>query len=268
MRSFTLLAFIFLATLSAVFAFPGQDISERETACIALGTCPPDIKKACSGDRTEDDVCQGKKLQPQNSFHNCGNQGGKCCAANADGTGGLPTSSGGNREDCGYCFSGKYADSAITDILARAAENGELENLINKRDIDIQGIPHRGVTCPRTPKANKPDKSPGKQKISKEQIEADIKDYGKKNPDKKDGYPKKFDDHRVDAGDFHFDNGCEKDKILELPVGPAGQKWKDMGSDSGDFRLMIQVKDDNNKVTLRRFRPCKSRGYGQVHQMR
>ncbi|KAI9717909.1 MAG: hypothetical protein M1812_004436 [Candelaria pacifica] len=142
------------------------------------------------------------------------------------------------------------ADSAIVDIIARAVENGELENLINKRDVDIDGIPHGGVTCPRTPKANKPDKSPGKQKITKEEIEADIKDYAKQNPSKKDGYPKKFDDDHLNAGDFDFDNGCDKSKVLELPVGPAGQKWKDMGSDPGDFRLMIQVTKDNEKVTF------------------
>ncbi|KAL1853742.1 hypothetical protein Plec18167_005049 [Paecilomyces lecythidis] len=66
-----------------------------------------EARKGCSGDRTEDDICGGKKLQAQNSFHNCKNSGGKCCASNSDGSGGLDVKNGLGREDCGYCFSGK-----------------------------------------------------------------------------------------------------------------------------------------------------------------
>ncbi|KAI9704132.1 MAG: hypothetical protein M1836_006993 [Candelina mexicana] len=95
-----------LATLTIATAVP--DISERETACIATDSCggdDPGPEKACSGSRSDTDVCEGKKLQKQHSFHNCSNQGGKCCALNADGSGGLPAT--GNGEDCGYCYSGK-----------------------------------------------------------------------------------------------------------------------------------------------------------------
>ncbi|MCJ1240989.1 hypothetical protein MMC14_008993 [Varicellaria rhodocarpa] len=64
-------------------------------------------RKGCSKRRLTSDVCEGKKLQPQHSFHNCGNAGGKCCALNKDGSGGIALSDGAGREDCGYCFSGK-----------------------------------------------------------------------------------------------------------------------------------------------------------------
>ncbi|KAI9724525.1 MAG: hypothetical protein M1812_000593 [Candelaria pacifica] len=97
---------LLLATLSVATAVPG--LSERETACIATGSCDifkPAPAKACSGDRKESDVCEGKKLRKQNSFHNCSNQDGKCCAKEKDGSGGQPAT--GNGEDCGYCFSGK-----------------------------------------------------------------------------------------------------------------------------------------------------------------
>ncbi len=42
------------------------------------------------------------------------------------------------------------ADSAIVDIIARAVENGELGNLINKRELEIEGVPLGGVTCHRS----------------------------------------------------------------------------------------------------------------------
>lgn len=35
------------------------------------------------------------------------NSGGKCCATNSDGSGGIDVKNGIGREDCGYCFSGK-----------------------------------------------------------------------------------------------------------------------------------------------------------------
>ncbi|KYK62058.1 hypothetical protein DCS_03203 [Drechmeria coniospora] len=64
-------------------------------------------RKGCSGQRTNEDKCSGRRLGPQNSFHNCKNRDGKCCAKNKDGSGGLDASRGVGREDCGYCFTGK-----------------------------------------------------------------------------------------------------------------------------------------------------------------
>ncbi|KAK5994445.1 hypothetical protein PT974_04919 [Cladobotryum mycophilum] len=63
--------------------------------------------KSCSSIRTNSDKCTGKRLGPQNSWHNCKNRDGKCCAAHKDGSGGQDVARGQGREDCGYCFSGK-----------------------------------------------------------------------------------------------------------------------------------------------------------------
>ncbi|PFH59616.1 hypothetical protein XA68_12103 [Ophiocordyceps unilateralis] len=64
-------------------------------------------RKECSGTRSAEDKCSGKRAKPQNSFHNCKNTDGKCCAKNKDGSGGLDVSRGQGRDDCGYCFTGK-----------------------------------------------------------------------------------------------------------------------------------------------------------------
>ncbi|GAB0132748.1 hypothetical protein EsDP_00001175 [Epichloe bromicola] len=90
-----------LATLVVATPTPdeGLDISPRENILEA--------RKSCSGRRVKADKCSGRRLGPQNSFHNCKNRDGKCCAKNKDGSGGLDASRGQGREDCGYCFTGK-----------------------------------------------------------------------------------------------------------------------------------------------------------------
>lgn len=69
--------------------------------------CLPTDRAKWSGQREEADERKGKVLGPQNSFHNCKNRGGKCCAKNKGGTGGLDASAGQRREDCGFCFARK-----------------------------------------------------------------------------------------------------------------------------------------------------------------
>ncbi|PHH75916.1 hypothetical protein CDD80_1951 [Ophiocordyceps camponoti-rufipedis] len=56
-------------------------------------------RKSCSGTRSNEDKCTGKRLGPQNSFSNCKNRAGKCCAENKDGSGGLDVSRGLGRDD-------------------------------------------------------------------------------------------------------------------------------------------------------------------------
>ncbi len=69
MKPLSLLALLFLAAHSGVLALPGHDISERQAECIDTRLCPG-VAKSCSGSRTDDDQCGGKKLQKQHSFHN------------------------------------------------------------------------------------------------------------------------------------------------------------------------------------------------------
>ncbi|KJZ74698.1 hypothetical protein HIM_05815 [Hirsutella minnesotensis 3608] len=90
-----------MATLAMANPLPEDslDISPRDNIL--------EPRKGCSGERKHEDKCSGKRLSPQNSFHNCKNRDGKCCAKNKDGTGGLDASRGQGREDCGYCFTGK-----------------------------------------------------------------------------------------------------------------------------------------------------------------
>ncbi|KAH8653535.1 hypothetical protein BX600DRAFT_501124 [Xylariales sp. PMI_506] len=93
--------------LFSLVAFTAANpIHQDESPALLAAKAILDTRGSCSGDRGDGDVCGGKKLQPQNSFHNCGNSGGKCCALNADGSGGINVNQGGG-ENCGYCFSGK-----------------------------------------------------------------------------------------------------------------------------------------------------------------
>ncbi|KAM4057257.1 hypothetical protein HRG_004087 [Hirsutella rhossiliensis] len=87
-----------LATLTAANPSP-EDLGPRDNIL--------EPRKGCSGQRNGEDKCSGKRLGPQNSFHNCKNRDGKCCAKNKDGSGGLDASRGQGREDCGFCFTGK-----------------------------------------------------------------------------------------------------------------------------------------------------------------
>ncbi|POR32482.1 Uncharacterized protein TPAR_07312 [Tolypocladium paradoxum] len=90
-----------LATLAAAMPASEDGFSVDPRANIL------EARKGCGTDRSHSDKCSGKKLRKQNSFHNCKNGDGKCCAKNADGTGGIDVKDGLGREDCGYCFSGK-----------------------------------------------------------------------------------------------------------------------------------------------------------------
>ncbi|KAI1084544.1 hypothetical protein F5B20DRAFT_522095 [Whalleya microplaca] len=65
------------------------------------------LLRACSGSREDQDVCQGAFLSRRHSYHNCKNSGGRCCALQRNGSGGLDVDKGRGGEDCGYCFSGK-----------------------------------------------------------------------------------------------------------------------------------------------------------------
>lgn len=80
------------------------------------------VSSKCSLERQKDDRCSGKKLGPQNSFHNCKNRDGKCCSKNKDGSGGLDVKDGMGREDCGFCFTGKC--------------KGDIPNYYCRNDID------------------------------------------------------------------------------------------------------------------------------------
>lgn len=115
-------AFLTFAALSVGSPTPdeGQSLAQRANVLEA--------RKGCSGTRASSDKCYGKRLGPQNSFHNwyvtreslsgpslvgqrlknrSKNRDGKCCAKNKDGSGGLDASKGQGREDCGFCFTGK-----------------------------------------------------------------------------------------------------------------------------------------------------------------
>ncbi|EQL03792.1 hypothetical protein G6O67_003344 [Ophiocordyceps sinensis] len=104
MKLFTTLATVAvtMATLATASPTPdeGSGLSPRRYNIL-------EPRKGCSGQRNSEDKCSGKRLGPQNSFHNCKNRAGKCCARNKDGSGGLDASRGQGREDCGYCFTGK-----------------------------------------------------------------------------------------------------------------------------------------------------------------
>ncbi|KYK57405.1 hypothetical protein DCS_04414 [Drechmeria coniospora] len=91
-----------LATLAVATPTPDEnpfDIDPRDNILVA--------RKSCSANRLKSDRCSGKKLRKQNSWHNCKDKGGKCCAKNANGSGGRNVKDGIGREDCGYCFSGQ-----------------------------------------------------------------------------------------------------------------------------------------------------------------
>ncbi|KAK5994750.1 hypothetical protein PT974_03133 [Cladobotryum mycophilum] len=98
---FTTAITLTLATFAMATPMPDEDFSVDARADIL------EARKSCSSTRASTDICGGKKLQKQNSWHNCNNSGGKCCATNADGSGGMDISKGLGREDCGYCFSAK-----------------------------------------------------------------------------------------------------------------------------------------------------------------
>ncbi|EZF31030.1 hypothetical protein H101_05352 [Trichophyton interdigitale H6] len=105
MKSTLLYSAAFACLASFALANPlantNAGISRRDTAAV-MGAL-----KVCSGERKSEDRCSGKRLGPQNSFHNCKNRDGKCCAKNKDGSGGLDASKGQGRDDCGFCFTGK-----------------------------------------------------------------------------------------------------------------------------------------------------------------
>ncbi|KAJ3481755.1 hypothetical protein NLG97_g7745 [Lecanicillium saksenae] len=94
---------IIIGLAATVAAMPAADDSTSMNEAFTV----LEARKGCSGARKEGDKCSGKKLGPQNSFHNCKNRDGKCCAKNKDGSGGLDANHGQGREDCGFCFTGK-----------------------------------------------------------------------------------------------------------------------------------------------------------------
>ncbi|MCJ1269762.1 hypothetical protein MMC22_009655 [Lobaria immixta] len=64
-------------------------------------------RKGCSGNRLNNEVCQGGFIARMNSYHNCFRAGGHCCARNKNRDYGITVSNSmQSREDCGYCFSG------------------------------------------------------------------------------------------------------------------------------------------------------------------
>ncbi|KAF7595483.1 hypothetical protein BBP40_005819 [Aspergillus hancockii] len=102
-----LYTFLAVTTLAAASPTSSNDIAAENVTPVSNAV--PNLfekRKGCSGDRKDTDVCGGKKLAKQNSFHNCsGKTKGKCCAKNSDGSGGIDVNKGGG-ENCGYCFSG------------------------------------------------------------------------------------------------------------------------------------------------------------------
>ncbi|KAF7622467.1 hypothetical protein F9C07_8484 [Aspergillus flavus] len=110
MKISTTFLYTFLAITTLGVASPtGNDAVAAENVSPAYVETESffEKRKGCSGDRKDSDVCGGKRLAEQNSFHNCkGKSKGKCCAKNSDGTGGIDVNKGGG-ETCGYYFSGK-----------------------------------------------------------------------------------------------------------------------------------------------------------------
>ncbi|KAE8391178.1 hypothetical protein BDV23DRAFT_171773 [Aspergillus alliaceus] len=110
MKIYTAFLYTFLAITTLGVASPtgNSDIAADNVTPADAGV--PNVfekRRGCSGDRKDTDVCGGKKLAEQNSFHNCASKNnGKCCAKNKDGSGGIDVNKGGG-ENCGYCFSGK-----------------------------------------------------------------------------------------------------------------------------------------------------------------
>ncbi|KAE8375566.1 hypothetical protein BDV26DRAFT_13045 [Aspergillus bertholletiae] len=110
MKISTTFLYTFLAITTLGVASPTGNNAvavENVTPAHAEAASLFDKRKSCSGERKESDVCSGKKLAEQHSFHNCKTKSkGKCCATNSDGSGGIDVNKGGG-EKCGYCFSGK-----------------------------------------------------------------------------------------------------------------------------------------------------------------
>ncbi|PHH66058.1 hypothetical protein CDD81_583 [Ophiocordyceps australis] len=65
-----------------------------------------ETRHTCGSYRARSDVCTGRRLGPQNSFSNCKNRQGKCCAKYKEGSGGINVGKAIGREDCGFCFTG------------------------------------------------------------------------------------------------------------------------------------------------------------------
>ncbi|KAE8140411.1 hypothetical protein BDV38DRAFT_269015 [Aspergillus pseudotamarii] len=66
-----------------------------------------EARKGCSGHRNRADNCMGNSLGEMNSFHDCKQMAGKCCAKTRDGRFAVDVRKGLGREDCGFCFTGK-----------------------------------------------------------------------------------------------------------------------------------------------------------------
>ncbi|KAF7627491.1 hypothetical protein F9C07_2227011 [Aspergillus flavus] len=98
-------ASIMMLLSMAALAIPNPEAYSQDRSAHALNML--EARKSCSGQRQHADKCSGKRLGPMNSFHNCKNMDGKCCALNKDGSGALDVSRGQGREDCGFCFTGK-----------------------------------------------------------------------------------------------------------------------------------------------------------------
>ncbi|KAJ3489410.1 hypothetical protein NLG97_g6004 [Lecanicillium saksenae] len=81
-----------MAAFASAAVVPEEEFSPAEAVNVL------EARKGCSGSRKATDECGGKLLRAQNSFHNCGNQGGKCCAENKDGSGGINVGLGGGSE--------------------------------------------------------------------------------------------------------------------------------------------------------------------------
>ncbi|ELQ38260.1 hypothetical protein OOU_Y34scaffold00548g76 [Pyricularia oryzae Y34] len=114
--SFSPLALLF-AGAALVSSLPDAGVAVSSPAVTAENISPPEPnvlevahlerRRACSGHRLQNDVCQGRLIYQGSSRHNCYRKDGKCCAKNKNRDYGIAVTNRAQKgEDCAYCFSG------------------------------------------------------------------------------------------------------------------------------------------------------------------
>ncbi|KAI7917355.1 hypothetical protein M0657_003800 [Pyricularia oryzae] len=116
--SFSPLALLF-AGAALVSSLPDAGVAVSSPAVTAENISPPEPnvlevahlerRRACSGHRLQNDVCQGRLIYQGSSRHNCYRKDGKCCAKNKNRDYGIAVTNRAQKgEDCAYCFSGTW----------------------------------------------------------------------------------------------------------------------------------------------------------------
>ncbi|KAI6355093.1 hypothetical protein MCOR25_008344 [Pyricularia grisea] len=109
---------VFLFTITALASSsPDAGIATSPPVVVPENVSPPvpnvlevarlEKRRACSGHRLQNDVCQGRLIYQGSSRHNCYRKDGKCCAKNKNRDYGIAVTNRAQKgEDCAYCFSG------------------------------------------------------------------------------------------------------------------------------------------------------------------